>query len=566
MARNFISSPIARRIASQFGRLRRDASGNILMMTAIGLTTLCFAFGFVVDFSRAEAEQTELSAIADAAALAAVDPSMIYQSNAAAQAAATAMWNSQVALIQGLTGVTMTPTVTTGTGIGGLRNVQITWTANSTNIFANFLGVPSLALAGSSSAAASQPPNINFYVVVDNSPSMLIPDSASGVSLLQGTTSTNLGGCAFTCHNRKPQTMYAYEVINSNSGSTKNYAAWIPDSPYTSPSMTGSQYYMWVNPSSTSKVYDPGNHQLSKYTVCPGSDNTTATSVSMATTASGCSGTTISGQWADGYWVAENYSLVYPSAGVSKLELRIDDASNAVQALGPYAYNLSTTNNATYALQEFFYNSAISDPQNLYPALPAGASQIAGTAVVQMTGMTTLANATSFTPPTIPVTRWVDSLCMTSLSCPNVSGGDTTDNPSMLTEMNTLMPNPGTGQTGSTPQEILFLITDGYDDMYGSNRGPLTTAELAQCSAIKARGIKIAIIYTQYLSSSILPAYPSYATVLTPTDQVAAALQSCASTNASGNPLYYQVTQNQSIVPALQQLFAAVVQSAYLVQ
>jgi Flp pilus assembly protein TadG len=72
-------------------RLRDDAQGNILVMTAVGLLTLCFAFGFAVDFSRAEAAQTELNAIADAAALAAVDPSMIYQSDATAKAAAVAM-------------------------------------------------------------------------------------------------------------------------------------------------------------------------------------------------------------------------------------------------------------------------------------------------------------------------------------------------------------------------------------------------------------------------------------------------------------------------------------------
>jgi hypothetical protein len=319
---------------------------------------------------------------------------------------------------------------------------------------------------------------------------------------------------------------------------------------------------MLVN-TSTYKVYDSGANLLTNYQVCSGSDGGLDTSVSMATTATGCSGTTISGQWADGYWAVENYSVLYP--GQSNITLRIDDANDAINALGPYAYNLSTTNNATYALQEFFYDSIVSDPQNLYPSLPSGASQISGTPVVQMTSMTTLTSATAFAPPTIPVPRWVNSNCMTSNSRPNVWGDDTTDNINMFTEMNTYMPNPGTGQTGSTPQEVLFLITDGYDDMYGSNRGPFTSSILAQCSAIKARGIKIAVIYTQYLSSSILPAYPSYASVLTPTDEVAAALQSCASTNASGTPLYYAVTQNQSIVPALQQLFAAVVQSAYLV-
>lgn len=534
--------------------IRRETEGNVLVVTAVALTTLTFAMGFVVDYSRAQAAQTQLSAIADAAALAAVDPSMIYQPNTTAQAAATAMWNSQVAKLGGLTNVAMTPTITTGSGIGGLRNVTISFTANSTNIFGAVLGQTSLALSGSASAAASQPPNINFYLVVDNSPSMLIPDSASGISLLQATTSTSDGGCAFTCHNRLPQSSYNYKVIKTAGGVT--YVVWTPDNPYSSTAGSG-QTYMLVN-TSTNKVYDTARNLLSNYQVCSGT-------VTMQTAVNGCSnGTTISGQWADGYWAVENYSTLYP--GNANITLRIDDASSAVQALGPYAYNLSSSNNATYGIQEFFYDSIVSDPQNLYPSLPSGATQIAGTPVVQMTAMTTLTSASSFTPPTIPVPRWVNSSCITTISCPNVSGGDTTDNTNMLTEMNTLMPNPGNGQVGNAPQEVLLLITDGYDDMYGLNRGPFTSAILAKCSAIKTRGIKIAIIYTQYLASSILPAYPSYAAVLTPTDQVAAALQSCASSDASGNPLYYQVSQNQSITPALQQLFASTVQSAYLVQ
>lgn len=534
-------------------RLCHNNSGNILVMTAVGLLTLSFAFGFVVDFSRAEAAQTELNAIADAAALAAVDPSMIYQPDATAKAAATAMWASQVATLNGLTGITMAPTLSTASGIGGMRNVTITWAANSTNLFANILGLGSLALSGTSTTAASQPPNINFYVVVDNSPSMLIPDSTNGVTLLQGTTSTSDGGCAFTCHNRLPLTSYNYQVIKPVSG--KNYVIWTPDNTYTSSKVSGAQYYMLVD-TSTGYVYDTGKNLLSNYAVC-------TDTVTLQIAKNGCTnGKIISGQWADGYWAVENYSVLYP--GQSNIQLRIDDASNAVQAIGPYAYGLSATNNATYALQEFFYNSTVGDPQNLYPALPTGVTQISGTPVVQMTPMTTLTSSSAFSPPKIPVTRWVDSSCMTNSSCPNTWGNATTDTDAMLSEMSSLMPNPGTGQVGGTPQEVLFLITDGYDDAMATNRGPLTSSQLAKCSAIKARGIKIAVIYTQYLASSILPAYPGYAAVLTPTDQVAVALQSCASSNASGTPLFYQVSQNQSIVPALQQLFASTVQSAYL--
>jgi Flp pilus assembly protein TadG len=549
----------SRRLSGFLRRLRDDTCGNIIMMTSVGLLTLLLAVGFVVDFSRAETVQTQLNAIADAAALAAVDPAMIYQSDQTSVNAALAMFNSQASQLSGITNVNVPTPTPVDNGIGG-RTITINWTAQSTNIFANILGLPSLAISGSATATASQPPNINFYVVVDNSVSMLTPATATGVSQLQATTSTNSGGCAFVCHLRVPQTgtnSYNYLVQKKISG--KTYSVWIPDSPYTSP-VTGATGLTFALLDSSGNVYDSSANKLTGYAVCPNPGN------SVSVPGGNCSSNTISGQYADGYWAVENYSTLYP--GNANITLRIDDASNAVQQLGPYAYQTSTTNNATYAIQEFFYNSTVTNPGSLYPALPSGVSYYSGTPVAQMTPMTTLTSSTSFNPPAVPVARWLSPACMTSTYCPNngANTGPTSNNTGMFTEMNSLMPNPGTGRANSTPQEVLFLITDGYDDYDGVNRGPLTTSQLGQCSTIKARGIKIAVIYTQYLASSIQSQYPGYAAVLTPTDQVAAALQKCASTDASGSPLFYQVAQNQSIVTALQQLFASVVQSAYLAQ
>ncbi|MDR3427893.1 pilus assembly protein TadG-related protein, partial [Silvimonas sp.] len=78
-------------------RLIRARGGNLAPIMAISLPVLLFAVGFGIDFSRAENAQTQLNAIADAAALAAVDPSMVYQSDSVAAAAATATFTSQAA-------------------------------------------------------------------------------------------------------------------------------------------------------------------------------------------------------------------------------------------------------------------------------------------------------------------------------------------------------------------------------------------------------------------------------------------------------------------------------------
>ena len=86
---------------------------------------------------------------------------------------------------------------------------------------------------------------------------------------------------------------------------------------------------------------------------------------------------------------------------------------------------------------------------------------------------------------------------------------------------------------------------------------------LAQCTAIKARGIKIAILYTTYDPNTVLPDYPSYA-ALTP--NILPTLQSCSSPNPGGGYLTYQVSVNGDISAALASLFQLAVASSRLVQ
>ena len=59
----------------------------------------------------------------------------------------------------------------------------------------------------SSSASAQIPPNLDFYVLLDNSPSMALPATTAGITQLEGLTTMQSeiqgegsGGCAFACH------------------------------------------------------------------------------------------------------------------------------------------------------------------------------------------------------------------------------------------------------------------------------------------------------------------------------------------------------------------------------
>jgi len=160
-----------------------------------------------------------------------------------------------------------------------------------------------------------------------------------------------------------------------------------------------------------------------------------------------------------------------------------------------------------------------------------------------------------------------------------------TDVGNMLTTMNATIPTAGTGGPGATPQKILFIITDGMLDQPTSSGGryfgPMGPPELTTCTAIKAKGIKIAVLYTQYLPESLAgdswsqtniapflppPPSPYSATNAGSSDQVLAKLQSCASPGSDGSPLVQTVTTNDNITTALQQLFSTALQSARLVQ
>jgi Flp pilus assembly protein TadG len=84
------------------GRLLGNRSGNVTMMYALGAPVLFFGGAAAIDYGRAAQIHTKLNAAADAAALAALTPNMLQQSNAVAQAAAASLFNGLADGISGL--------------------------------------------------------------------------------------------------------------------------------------------------------------------------------------------------------------------------------------------------------------------------------------------------------------------------------------------------------------------------------------------------------------------------------------------------------------------------------
>ena len=525
-------------IASHIRRLHADDRGNIMIIMAFAMIPLLFAIGFGVDYARAERIQTQLNAAADAAALAAVDPQLLCQTSQASNDTATAMFAAQSNGIIGLQSITPTITINPNNSpagcSGALRTATVSYTASVSTIMSSIMGITSLPIGGSATANASQPPNINFYLAVDTSPSMLIPSTTTGITQLQGATQ----GCAFACHMQTPPSM---SDVPQKSGKY----IYLPSTPYTSSGVSNQIYALTDN---AGHWYDTKGNAI---------------------------GQPSSGLWSDGYWLAQNYGLVFGGSAAT-IDLRINDAAAAMQQLIPYAWNTSKNLKTTYGFQMFQFS---------YNGLGSGTSALA---IAPFDTLQTL-TSTNYNSLVVPnlgdsahVQYWVSN--DNPSSSVHLTYDWATDFTHMFNTLNNAMPTPGTGANGQAPQEVLLLITDGMADEYASGyyaegistlqRGPLTGTktsladgtDLGWCNAIKKRNITIAVLYTQYLPSSIASGYSYEYNQLSPTDTIAPALQACASTNGAGQPLFYQVSVNQDISAALQALFNMTVQSARLVQ
>ncbi len=190
----------ARDILNRVRQFRRHESGSTAIYTALTALPLIFGVGAGIDYSAAGAAKAKLAAVADAAALAAVDHQDITGTTAAAQTTAQNVFNAEAANLPSVTINNVTVTVTDNATD---RTAVVSYSATKTNTFMGLLGIPTTTISGQSTAAAGLATNINFYLLLDNSPSMNIAATTAGINTMVANTSAQ-GGCAFACHESDP--------------------------------------------------------------------------------------------------------------------------------------------------------------------------------------------------------------------------------------------------------------------------------------------------------------------------------------------------------------------------
>jgi hypothetical protein len=243
----------------------------------------------------------------------------------------------------------------------------------------------------------------------------------------------------------------------------------------------------------------------------------------------------------------DNYALAR-SLGVT---LRIDNLRTATESLMTTAKTTEAQNSATYGVAIYTFDVNFNTIQTLTTNLTTAQSSAANIQMLEVYS-----------------NNWLTSS--------NNNYDEDTNYDNAMTNINSIMPNPGYGTNaqGDSPQEVLFFVTDGVEDQYDNpalnptsgtpgRQQYMMNSNYDWCSAIKNRGIRIAVLYTTYYPLPTNTWYVNFdgtGNGIAPYQtQIGTQLQSCASPG-----LFFQVDTGGDVTAAMAALFTSAVQSAYI--
>lgn len=193
---------------STLSRLWKDRRGNFGMLFALTAVPLVAAGGLSVDFARALSTQNDLKAQADTAALGVLAP------NSETVAAAMGMSgdgtvaigsDAMARLVKAQQGdekpndLSSSATTFQGTVTkkGRTLSANITFTQEVPTTLLAIIGQNDLVVSGQSTAVLQTQSFMDFYMLLDNTPSMGVGATPADVAKLVNATSDK---CAFACH------------------------------------------------------------------------------------------------------------------------------------------------------------------------------------------------------------------------------------------------------------------------------------------------------------------------------------------------------------------------------
>ena len=433
-------SAVLRRMAQRLGwgaqalHFARDRQGGVAMIFAFVLVPLLMVVFAAIDYSRAASAKTQLMMAADQAALSMVTTAAMAMSDNEAVANAKILFAAMAANVKFVDAMSVQVNATSDSKSQRTASVQFSAVVQSS--VKGLFNLTSMPVNGLSKAGGTPPLYVDFYMLLDNSPSMGVAATTADIAKMVAGTPDQ---CAFACHDL---------------------------------SAGGKDYYA-----------------LAK------------------------------------------------TLGVTT---RIDVVRTATQQLMDTA----------------------SSSQNVSGQFRAGVYTL-GT-VCSGAGLTTVASLSSSLDSVKTSAGAVDLM---AVPYQNYNNDQCTDYDGAFAAMNVLVPHPGDGTKANKPQKVVFFVADGVSDaFYPATCSKPTTGgrcqapiNVANCTALKNRGIKVAVLYTTYLP---LPTNGWYNTWIAPfASQINPAMASCASPG-----LFFEVSPSQGIAEAMAALFQAAVASAKISQ
>jgi len=203
-----LTSPIER-MRNRMRALVADQRGNVAITFGIAAVPLVLATGAAVDYSVANGAKAKLDAFADAAALTAVNKPAMKLTAEVAKKQAEDMFKAQAALIKGVTLGDVSVKITEGVG----RSSLVTYAATTATTLTGIMGLKTMAIGGNATAHSALPTYIDFYLLLDNTPSMGVAATPADVDIMVKKTPDQ---CAFACHDLSDPKNNYYQVAKKN--------------------------------------------------------------------------------------------------------------------------------------------------------------------------------------------------------------------------------------------------------------------------------------------------------------------------------------------------------------
>lgn len=183
-----------RAIAELTRRFLRNRRGNVAITFAIVSVPLVVSAGAAVDYSMANRTKATLDSYADAAALSVVNINAMSMTATAAQTSAINFFKAQSATLKRGSVGSVSATVTdTSSG----RTAVVSYSAAVPTTLASVAGINTINVSGQSTAKSALPTYMDFYMLLDNTPSMGVGATTSDITTMVNNTSDQ---CAFACH------------------------------------------------------------------------------------------------------------------------------------------------------------------------------------------------------------------------------------------------------------------------------------------------------------------------------------------------------------------------------